>query len=365
MLKEQRQQSIVRVLQESGSARVSDLAHTLESSRATIWRDIDQLARRGVVTKVHGGATLVQPDRQDEDVEKGLELASPRHGLIIGFQIPESLYYFGPIVTGAKRACELAGAELVVTTSGYGLDDMYEAVEGLRDVDADGVLLTPTFTPSNTAETTRWLASSPTPVVLVERELPGLGIPQVRSVSTAREAGTFTALQHLQGLGHEHVGLVSLNDSSEPMRRVIDGWHGASRVLGLNRDTERLPVWIGQDSDEIVTGILESGVSAVLCMNDAFAAKLLRALRRAGIECPDQLSVITHDDELAEHLKPALTAISPEREMVGFLAVQQLMAMLNNGSPGPSRRIAVDPKLVIRSSTAPPRRARSGPILSS
>ena len=352
MLKEERHQRIIRALQESGSARVSDLAQKLQSSRATVWRDIDTLAKRGLVTKVHGGATLVHPSDGPALMERSLELVPPRPGLAIGFQVPESLYYFGPVISGARRACDRAGARLVVCVSDRG--DLSDAVETLIDSDVDGMLLTPDFRTDTAVETSRWIAGLDRPVVLVERISPGLDLPGVRSVTSSREAGVYAALEHLQAQGHTRVGLVTLSNRGEAMRRVIAGWRLAARDLGLNTDNDEPREWIGNEPDEVVDGIRDAEVTGVLCMNDAFAAKVVRAFRRVGIVIPDQLSMISYDDEIAEHLKPPLTAVSPERETVGFVAVQQMLALLSNGDPGPARRISIDPKLVIRESTAPP-----------
>ncbi|HIY25020.1 MAG TPA: substrate-binding domain-containing protein [Candidatus Brachybacterium merdigallinarum] len=354
MFKNERQQAIVRALQESGSVRVAELAEMLKSSRATIWRDIDELGRRGVVSKVHGGATLTHPLPTGGIVQQSLELAPPQPGLVIGLQVPESLYYFGPIITGAKRACELAGAELKVGISGYQDDDIREEAAILHEAGVDGLLLTPSFAPSKVEETCRWITDLDLPVVLVERESPGLGIPGARTVSTSREAGTHAAMAHLKLLGHENVGLISVNERVEPMRRVIDGWQIACRDLGLNTELTEPPLWIADDSKELVDAIVDSGITGVLCMNDALASRLLRHFRRRGIEIPKHLSLIAFDDEIAEHLEPPLTAVSPERETVGFVAVQQALAMLSNGDPGPGRRLTIDPTLVIRESTAAP-----------
>ncbi|RZS87521.1 DeoR family transcriptional regulator [Motilibacter rhizosphaerae] len=62
MLAPQRQAQILTDLQSSGGVRVSDLVRKLGVSDMTIRRDLEALARRGLLEKVHGGATLpVQP----------------------------------------------------------------------------------------------------------------------------------------------------------------------------------------------------------------------------------------------------------------------------------------------------------------
>jgi DeoR/GlpR family transcriptional regulator of sugar metabolism len=66
MLPAQRQERILEELQRSGGVRVSDLTELLGVSDMTIRRDLDALARRGLVSKVHGGATLPRRGSTDE-----------------------------------------------------------------------------------------------------------------------------------------------------------------------------------------------------------------------------------------------------------------------------------------------------------
>jgi DeoR/GlpR family transcriptional regulator of sugar metabolism len=66
VLAHQRQVEILDRVRESGAARVGDLASELRVSEMTIRRDLDALAGRGLLTKVHGGATLVRGGSADE-----------------------------------------------------------------------------------------------------------------------------------------------------------------------------------------------------------------------------------------------------------------------------------------------------------
>jgi DeoR/GlpR family transcriptional regulator of sugar metabolism len=59
MLARQRQERILGEVRRYGGARVSDLVDLLEVSDMTVRRDIESLARRGLVERVHGGATTV------------------------------------------------------------------------------------------------------------------------------------------------------------------------------------------------------------------------------------------------------------------------------------------------------------------
>src|SRR5215469_4425067 len=58
MLARHRQSLILQAVRSDGSARVSDLTQQLGVSDMTIRRDLEVLARDGLVEKVHGGAVL-------------------------------------------------------------------------------------------------------------------------------------------------------------------------------------------------------------------------------------------------------------------------------------------------------------------
>lgn len=66
----ERRQAIARLLQEQGAARVADLSARFGVSRSTIRRDLQKLARQGLIERDYGGAT-----RRDEREEEGVEPA--------------------------------------------------------------------------------------------------------------------------------------------------------------------------------------------------------------------------------------------------------------------------------------------------
>jgi len=62
----QRQERILGEVTRTGGVRVSELTELLGVSDMTVRRDLDTLARRGLVKKVHGGATLPRGGSTDE-----------------------------------------------------------------------------------------------------------------------------------------------------------------------------------------------------------------------------------------------------------------------------------------------------------
>jgi DeoR/GlpR family transcriptional regulator of sugar metabolism len=66
MLAQQRQERILEAVRAHGGARVSELVTVLGVSEMTVRRDIATLAGRGLVTRVHGGATALDGRSTDE-----------------------------------------------------------------------------------------------------------------------------------------------------------------------------------------------------------------------------------------------------------------------------------------------------------
>jgi DeoR/GlpR family transcriptional regulator of sugar metabolism len=74
MLARQRQARIVDQVRRHGGVRVSDLTALLEVSDMTVRRDLEELARQGLVEKVHGGAVAAGLSAE----EPGFEVKSGR-----------------------------------------------------------------------------------------------------------------------------------------------------------------------------------------------------------------------------------------------------------------------------------------------
>lgn len=115
MLAGQRRTAILALVEESGAVRVGDLVDHLGVSDMTVRRDIEQLAREGLVERVHGGALAVGHASAHEP----------------GFLVKSSL------MTAEKRAIASRAAELVEPGSSVGISagtTTYELARLMRGV---------------------------------------------------------------------------------------------------------------------------------------------------------------------------------------------------------------------------------------
>jgi DNA-binding LacI/PurR family transcriptional regulator len=88
---------------------------------------------------------------------------------------------------------------------------------------------------------------------------------------------------------------------------------------------------------------------------DMLAIGAVRALRDAGLDIPVDVSVVSVDDiDIVRYHHPPLTTVSQFVEKMATLGVDMLLDLLSGNNPM-QPNIVIDPKLIVRESTAPPR----------
>jgi DNA-binding LacI/PurR family transcriptional regulator len=96
--------------------------------------------------------------------------------------------------------------------------------------------------------------------------------------------------------------------------------------------------------------------TAIFGFNDNVAIGALHVARRLGLSVPDDLSVIGFDDtELATTVTPQLTSVRQPLAELGRTGVSLLMRILERQRVD-ALRMELSTTLVIRETTAPPRR---------
>jgi DNA-binding LacI/PurR family transcriptional regulator len=175
-------------------------------------------------------------------------------------------------------------------------------------------------------------------------------------VDTNQAQGARLATEHLLDLGHKtvwHLGGPPTSFAADRRRR---SWE----LTLTERGCEVPPVLDGDwssGSGYVAGRTLAANldVTAVFAANDQMALGLLRALHERGRVVPDDISVVGFDDmEESAHFWPPLTTIRQNFTDVGRLSVDALIREIQAGEHHHDP-VAVSTKLVVRSSTAPPR----------
>jgi DNA-binding LacI/PurR family transcriptional regulator len=83
-----------------------------------------------------------------------------------------------------------------------------------------------------------------------------------------------------------------------------------------------------ESSESTVDALISSGLSfdGIVAASDLIALGAIRALRRAGIGVPEDVSVVGYDDiPFARYNRPAMTTISQDTARAGRLLVSKLL----------------------------------------
>ena len=92
--------------------------------------------------------------------------------------------------------------------------------------------------------------------------------------------------------------------------------------------------------------------TAFFADNDIIAAGCMRALAKAGIRVPEDVSIVGFDDiDLAAFSAPPLTTVAQPKLQIGTLAAEMLLERVKTGRRE-ARRVILEPQLKVRGSTA-------------
>jgi LacI family transcriptional regulator len=260
--------------------------------------------------------------------------------------------FITPVIRGLTRALEPHGLQPIIAETEDDADTFRRAVWELlgRRVDALVIAAARLGDRSFIKE----LVATKVPLVLASRRLPGLDVP---SVVHDGVLGGQLAAEHLAQLGHRVVAQISgpadiqsFVDRGVAFRAAANALE--MRVVGVEPRATRSYLEEGrrQMSDLLNRSPLPT---AAFAHNDLMAIGALDAIRAGGLRCPEDISVVGHDDApLVDHICPPLTTIRTRGEELGRLAGEMVVKALRTPEE-PPQSVALQPTLVIRESTAP------------
>ncbi|MFJ8313870.1 MULTISPECIES: substrate-binding domain-containing protein [unclassified Streptomyces] len=352
---EDRHQAILRRLRERGSLRVTDFAEELKVSAVTVRRDVEALAERGLVARVHGGALLPEAASASATAAPAFRSpGGPGPGPVFGLVVPAADYYYPEVIKGAGEAAAARGIRLVLGISQYRPDEEQAQVRQLLAHGIDGLLIAP----CGPAGDQDWLAALGVPFALVERRS-GDDVPGAEGVVTDHVYGARLAVRHLARAGRERIGLLLRADSPHSAP-VLEGYLGGLASLALPAPGELRftitapetdPVRRDAQLDEFTRAVAAGLLDAVLVHNDHDAIVLLPRLRAHGLRVPGDLAIVAYDDEVAALADIPLTAVAPPKRAVGVAAVDLLASRITDPAR-PRHRLAILPELKVRASSA-------------
>lgn len=222
------------------------------------------------------------------------------------------------------------------------------AVEGLIRERCDAIIM---LAPSNPpAVLGRW--ANYAPLVAVGRRMRSDRFGVVRSDDVA---GMRLAVQHLAELGHRRISHIDGAKAAGTADRR-SSYRRTMQRLGLADHIDVIPGGSEEeDGARAVADLLASpnAPTAVIAFNDRCATGVLNTLAQRGVRVPSDLSVMGYDDARPAGLPHVqLSTISQDLPEMARAAVRMALAQIDQEVPS---EVVVQPRLVARSTTSPPR----------
>lgn len=286
------------------------------------------------------------------EVARGLRLRTTQ---TIGLIIPDvSNPFFASLARHIEHLARAKGYSVLLADSQENVEVEAESVKLMRSRRVDGLVVAPVGV---SAAHLHQAGSEQWPLVLLDRVPEKYAGPCVTSDN--RQAAK-TAVRHLIEQGHRHiVCLQGLPAASANQQRVL-GYQQALKEAGVTCDDRLI---IGEDY-AIETGKAAAHAlfshdaarpTAILALGNLIALGALQALRQLKLKVPDDVSLISFDEQpWAELVDPPLTTLSQPVEAMAEAAMDLLFQQLAHVPlPPKKQKILLPITLIQRASVAP------------
>ena len=261
-------------------------------------------------------------------------------------------HFIPDIQHGALDACRERGYNLLLHPCGDDGDAVEEVKDLVRQVLADGFIVTPPL--ADCREIMQELRRCGVPFVRVSQLYRGEYSP---SVSVGDRAGAYAMTEYLATLGHRDIGFIVGSENQGASVDRLQGFRDAVRDFGLNAKDE----WICRGDFTFESGMdrtaeilaLPERPSAIFASNDDMAAGAQLVAHRHGLAIPGDLSIVGYDDiSTSQRLWPPLTTVRQPTKLAAATATDMLLECLASGDFTPVNREFM-PELVLRESAGP------------
>jgi LacI family transcriptional regulator len=276
---------------------------------------------------------------------------------LVGLVIPDlKSDFFAALSKSLAERCRNSGLRLLLAITDDDPVTECNEVRALIESRVSGIVATLSGAPDPAL--LQMLAA--TPVVQLLRRTTKLHGP---AVCMSDEEGCKGAVEHLLALGHRRIAYIG------PSRAISAG---EDRVRGFLRAHEQANVKPLEKFLELVPQRQADGAAAVerllarkprptalVISNSDLTIGAMHALRARGLEVPADISVVgCGDPAWTDLLTPPLTTMGFPVEELADAAMAHLLRAIQAEDAAPSIEITrIAPKLVVRGSTAPPRKS--------
>lgn len=213
-----------------------------------------------------------------------------RSSAVLGLFLRHTRSPFYAHLAGAfEESAGIKGYEVMSLSSGDQPDEAnYRSLMLMADMHTAGIVVA---APNIDARTIRQVASR-VPLVLVG-QMGQPSNPDVPYIAPDPSAAA-SLIDHVVGLGHTSIALLALSMRQSPTQWIRITWmRNELKQRGLLTGFKQIePV---QDLTDVISDLLQAGVTAIMCPSDWVAFDAIAAAVRLGLSVPGDISITGYD----------------------------------------------------------------------
>ena len=328
---------------------IGEIAKLAQVSRTTISRVLSNSSFVSKSTRERVLGIIKEKDYKPNIMAQSLRTNRTRTiGLVLAdIENP----FYSRVAKGVIDAAETKKYNVILCNSNNDIELEERDIKALIGRGIDGLILT---TVALKVKTIEYLLDRELPFILIDCKLE---IPGVNYVVNDDYYGAKLATDYLIGLGHKKIFFLG-DRKLLSLRERLRGFKDTLSEHKIESSNNFVPQkFINShgiyDLDKIIEYVIsrEDKITAVFAGNDYWAIKTIKAINDKILKVPEDISIIGYDNiEISSMVKVPLTTIKQPKYLLGKLATEQLIEILENGSHKEIKRIILRPELIIRQS---------------
>ena len=272
----------------------------------------------------------------------------------IGIIVPEiTSYFFSSVINGIQDLVNDTGYQLIISQTEESNEKEKEILEAMSRVRVDGFLVSPT-SETHDAQHFNKLVDNGTPLVIFDRDCAGFNADKVL---VDDYDGAFQAVEYLIKTGCRRIVHITGPSNLSISTHRLNGYLDALKKYHIPKEDQlifNVKGFTPEFGVEAAKAMMELRQlpDAIFAINDGIAIGAMYVIKEAGIQIPNQISVVGFDDEPhSSYFIPPLTSVWQPVYDMGLLSARILLSKLKGEKPAETRYEMLKPELIIRASS--------------
>lgn len=338
-------------MKKSGQVTIKDLARELNISVSTVSRALKDFP--GISPATKKAVTELADKYNYRPNAIALSLRNQKTN-VIGIVIPETVhFFFSTVISGIEDEAMKDGYNVMICQSNESFEREADCIDSLMSARVDGLMVAISRETKDLAHLQK-VVDEGTPMVFFDRLVEGMNAP---SVIIDDYQGAYDAVEHLIEQNCKHIVHLAGPDNLIIGRKRMEGYISALEDHKMPVDQHNIIECRNgtlEEAEQAITLVLESKktIDGIFANNDMAALGALRAVKKAGLNCPHDIAIIGFSDwQFSSMIEPSLSSVSQPGYEIGREAARLILDEINSKEK-PSGQVSIlDTKVVVRESS--------------